>query len=151
MLKNGILLLFLLSITQVTQASAFFRGNLLMSATHYTFAVRTNSAIFLGGDSFSLGVFGQYEAPHAYVRDEMYGVSLRAGSNWFFELGGGPFQKTFEGVVGMGTGGYLLLGKQMTQLVQVSLMAVAKDISTGNLESRNITEFYPSVGITWGN
>lgn len=143
--------LILLMLNQSVHAAAFLRGNLLISATQYTFSSRTNAAAFLGFDSFSVGVFGQYEAPHSYVRDEMYGLSLRTGMNWFFELGGGPFQKTFEGVGGNGYGGYLMLGKQLGQRAQVSLMAVAKDISSGGLEKRSITEFYPSLGITWGN
>lgn len=121
-----------------------------MSASQYTLALRSNSAIFFGGDGFSLGFFGQYEAPHAYVRDDMYGLSLRAGSSWFFEIGGGPYRKFFEGVGGTGYGGYLLFGKQLGQYAQVSLLAVTKDISAGSLENRNITELYPSIGITWG-
>lgn len=149
-MKIRIILFFFIIIGSLhTNAFMLIRSNFLMSATHYSLALRSNTALLFGTSSFSVGFFGQYEAPHAYVRDDMYGLSLRAGSNWFVEAGGGPYRKFYDGVGGSGYGGYFLFGKQLGRLVQVSILTVSKDISSGSLERRSIIEFYPSIGITW--
>lgn len=121
----------------------------LVSALNAEFSVRSNTALFLGTDSFSFGPFLVAEKPHSYLQDIAAGIAFRTGSVWSFELGCGVLSRTFESSSGRGVWGHAMLARKISGPWTVSFVLNGKNLVSGDLEKRLILELYPQVGASW--
>ncbi len=121
----------------------------MFSAITSDVSIRNNTSVLFGNKTISVGPFFQYEMAHSYAKDQAFGVSLRTGEKFIYELGAGSYQKTFENINGTGSLIFFLFGAKLNSILQVSILTINKEIAGGDLEKRSLFDIYPSLGIDW--
>lgn len=97
-----------------------------------------------------LGAFIGYEKFHADVVDFSTGGMLRYGASGYIELQLGTFKREIQGfeekLKGTGFIANIIIGKNISEHISLSLFSTTKRITDGDLEKQWIVDIYPFFG-----
>ena len=147
----------MLALLLLSTSSAFalleFKSNLNGSFTSLAeddLTLQSHNTLALQLDRIYLGAFIAYEKFHADVVDFSTGGMLRYGTSGYVELQLGAFKRELQGfeekLEGSGFIANIIVGKNISEHISLSLFTTTKRITDGDLEKQWIVDIYPFFG-----
>lgn len=113
--------------------------------------IQTHNTLAFQLDRFFLGAFLGYEKLHSETTDTSTGAMIKFGTSGYIEIQAGAFQRKIKSfdqdLKGNGFITNLVVGKNISPHISLSLFTTAKRILTGDLEKQWIIDIYPFFGL----